>query len=84
MSEIMVRKGQKINQGDTIGLVGSSGLATGPHVCYRFWKNGEQIDPFSLDTSFEKEAEQNLTKEENVETQEFKNFITGFFKKNKE
>ena len=28
-----------------IGLVGSTGLATGPHVCYRFWKNGVQVDP---------------------------------------
>ena len=31
-------------QGQTIGYVGSTGLATGPHVCYRFWKNGKQID----------------------------------------
>ena len=29
-----------------IGYVGSTGLATGPHVCYRFWKNGAQVDPY--------------------------------------
>jgi murein DD-endopeptidase MepM/ murein hydrolase activator NlpD len=29
-----------------IGYVGSTGLASGPHLCYRFWKNGEQVDPF--------------------------------------
>ena len=33
-------------QGDVIGYVGSTGLATGPHVCYRFWKNGVQVDPY--------------------------------------
>ena len=26
--------------------MGSTGLATGPHVCYRFWVNGVQVDPF--------------------------------------
>jgi len=28
--------------------VGSTGLATGPHVCYRFWKNGVQVDALRL------------------------------------
>lgn len=41
-----IRPGTHIKQGQTIGYVGSTGLATGPHVCYRFWKNGEQVDPF--------------------------------------
>ncbi|WP_177762083.1 M23 family metallopeptidase [Flavobacterium sp. I3-2] len=45
MSKILVRKGQFVQQGQTIGKVGSTGLATGPHVCYRFWKNGVQVDP---------------------------------------
>jgi murein DD-endopeptidase MepM/ murein hydrolase activator NlpD len=44
MSKIKVRTGQRVQQGDVIGLVGSTGLATGPHVCYRFWKNGVQVD----------------------------------------
>ena len=35
-----------VKQGDVIGYVGSTGLATGPHLCYRFWKNGSQIDPY--------------------------------------
>jgi murein DD-endopeptidase MepM/ murein hydrolase activator NlpD len=38
--------GAHVKQGETIGYVGSTGLATGPHVCYRFWKNGSQVDPF--------------------------------------
>ncbi|HIA10715.1 MAG TPA: peptidase M23 [Flavobacteriales bacterium] len=39
-----IRKGARVRQGDVIGYVGSTGLATGPHVCYRFWKNGAQVD----------------------------------------
>ena len=35
-----------MRQGDVIGFVGSTGLATGPHVCYRFWVRGKQVDPF--------------------------------------
>ena len=41
-----IRPGVKVKQGQTIGYVGSTGYATGPHVCYRFWKNGRQVDPF--------------------------------------
>ncbi len=48
MSKILVRRGQRVNQGDVIGKVGSTGLATGPHVCYRFWKNGVQVDALRL------------------------------------
>ena len=48
MSKILVRRGQRVNQGQVIGLVGSTGLATGPHVCYRFWKNGVQVDALRL------------------------------------
>jgi murein DD-endopeptidase MepM/ murein hydrolase activator NlpD len=48
MSKILVRRGQFVNQGDVIGRVGSTGLATGPHVCYRFWKNGAQVDALKL------------------------------------
>ena len=41
-----IRKGVFVKQGSTIGYVGSTGLATGPHVCYRFWKNNKQVDPY--------------------------------------
>lgn len=44
-----MRVGSRVKQGDVIGYVGSTGLATGPHVCYRFWKNGKQVDPLSID-----------------------------------
>jgi murein DD-endopeptidase MepM/ murein hydrolase activator NlpD len=48
MSKILVRQGQRVSQGQVIGKVGSTGLASGPHVCYRFWKNGVQVDALGL------------------------------------
>ncbi len=39
-----IKKGAVVAQGEVIGYVGSSGLATGPHVCFRFWKNGRQVN----------------------------------------
>jgi murein DD-endopeptidase MepM/ murein hydrolase activator NlpD len=41
--------GDRVKQGQTIGYVGSTGLATGPHLCYRFWKNGVQVDALRAD-----------------------------------
>ncbi|NRR89983.1 peptidoglycan DD-metalloendopeptidase family protein [Winogradskyella undariae] len=41
-----VKKGEYVKQGDIIGYVGMTGNTGGPHVCYRFWKNGKQVDPF--------------------------------------
>jgi len=38
--------GDYVKQGDVIGWVGMTGNTSGPHVCYRFWKNGKQVDPF--------------------------------------
>jgi murein DD-endopeptidase MepM/ murein hydrolase activator NlpD len=44
-----VRAGMKVRQGQTIGYVGSTGLATGPHLCYRFWRNGVQVDALKVE-----------------------------------
>ena len=44
-----LKAGQRVKQGQVIGYVGSTGLATGPHLCYRFWKNGVQIDALKVD-----------------------------------
>ncbi|QWX83384.1 peptidoglycan DD-metalloendopeptidase family protein [Cellulophaga sp. HaHaR_3_176] len=40
-----VKKGDFVKQGDVIGWIGMTGNTGGPHVCYRFWKNGQQVDP---------------------------------------
>jgi murein DD-endopeptidase MepM/ murein hydrolase activator NlpD len=46
MKKRKVKVGQFVEQGDVIGWVGMTGNTSGPHVCYRFWKNGKQVDPF--------------------------------------
>ena len=48
MSRRAVKVGQYVKQGDIIGYVGMTGNTSGPHVCYRFWKNGRQVDPLKL------------------------------------
>lgn len=49
MKRRKVRVGEFVRQGDVIGWVGMTGNTGGPHVCYRFWKNGKQVDPFLQD-----------------------------------
>ena len=49
-----VRVGDYVQQGDVIGWVGMTGNTGGPHVCYRFWKNGKQVDPFKEDLPLSK------------------------------
>ena len=46
MQKANVKIGQFVEQGDVIGFVGMTGYTSGPHVCYRFWKNGLEVDPF--------------------------------------
>lgn len=45
MSKRKVKVGDYVKQGQTIGYIGMTGNTAGPHVCYRFWKNGQQVDP---------------------------------------
>ena len=44
-----MKPGARVRQGETIGFVGSTGLATGPHLCYRFWRNGVQVDALRVE-----------------------------------
>ncbi|MFI5447457.1 peptidoglycan DD-metalloendopeptidase family protein [Polaromonas sp. UC242_47] len=48
LSKLMVQKGQTVSQGQTIGLVGATGWATGPHLHFEFRVNGTQQDPMTI------------------------------------
>jgi len=49
MSKRAVSRGDYVRQGEVIGYIGMTGNTSGPHVCYRFWKNGKQVNPFAID-----------------------------------
>lgn len=51
MSKIQngIHPGIRVERGEIIGYVGMTGLATGPHLCYRFWKNNEQVDALAVE-----------------------------------
>ncbi len=44
-----IKEGTKVKQGETIGYVGITGYATGPHLDFRFWKNGQPINPLKVE-----------------------------------
>ncbi|WP_348756228.1 peptidoglycan DD-metalloendopeptidase family protein [uncultured Aquincola sp.] len=53
LSRIGVRKGERVSQGETIGAVGSTGWATGPHLHFEFKIDGQQQDPLKIAKSSE-------------------------------
>jgi len=63
MKKRNVKKGDFVKQGDVIGWVGMTGNTGGPHVCYRFWKNGKQVDPFKQKLPAAKPIEESVKKD---------------------
>jgi len=45
LAKALVKEGQRVKRGDVVGLVGSTGLATGPHLHYMVKANGQALDP---------------------------------------
>jgi len=45
-----IKAGAKVKQGQVIGYVGASGLATGPHLDFRFYRNGKAVDPTKVES----------------------------------
>ncbi|WP_352400240.1 M23 family metallopeptidase [Anaerotignum sp.] len=60
LSDVLVKPGEKIKQGEIVAKSGNTGLSTGPHLHYSLWKDGKLIDPLSyvtLEYTQEVEAE---------------------------
>jgi murein DD-endopeptidase MepM/ murein hydrolase activator NlpD len=48
LSRMAIKSGARVDQGDVIGYVGSTGLSTGPHLDFRIFKNNKAVNPLKV------------------------------------
>lgn len=72
-----IKAGAKVKQGQVIGYVGASGLATGPHLDFRFYRNGKAIDPTKVESPAASPVDSTHLDQFEVEKQKWLNILEG-------
>lgn len=73
-----LKKGVNVKQGQVIGYVGSTGLATGPHVDYRFFMNGKAVDPLKVELPPSEPINKELIVEFEIQRDSLMNLLNNF------
>ena len=72
-----IKKGVSVSQGQVIGYVGASGLATGPHLDFRFYRNGKPIDPLKVKSPAAKPVDSVNREQFNIEKEHWLKILDG-------
>jgi murein DD-endopeptidase MepM/ murein hydrolase activator NlpD len=72
-----IKKGVRVKQGQIIGYVGASGLATGPHLDFRFYRNGKPIDPLKVKSPAANPVDSANLQQFNIEKEHWLKILDG-------